>query len=98
MRPICRFTAAGSSRFFERAMRAAKRSSASSIRRLKMQQRVKVRGHFQISNERCSNVPMREPLCAAATDGVSLMLAGGLVGGAKDGAQHFCNTPVTANP
>ena len=28
MRPICRFTAAGSSGFFERAMRAARRSSA----------------------------------------------------------------------
>jgi hypothetical protein len=36
MRPICRFTVAGSTRFFERAIRAARRSSASSIRRLNL--------------------------------------------------------------
>src|SRR6516162_8544087 len=36
MRPICRFSGAGSRRFFERAMRAARRSSVASIRRLNL--------------------------------------------------------------
>src|SRR6516225_9067399 len=36
MRPICRFTGAGSSLFFERAIRAARRSSAASMRALNL--------------------------------------------------------------
>jgi hypothetical protein len=35
-RPICRFTVAGSRRFFDRAMRAQRRSSAALIRRLNL--------------------------------------------------------------
>jgi hypothetical protein len=34
MRPICRFSVAGSSRFFERAMRAARRASADPLAEL----------------------------------------------------------------
>jgi hypothetical protein len=36
MRPICRFICAGSSRFFALAIRAAKHSSAASIRPLNL--------------------------------------------------------------